>query len=373
MDVRWDQKVHLNFFYSILNGMVDMVRVVDADNNIVLMNKKMIEVMGDMTGQKCYSVFCADGPCDECISLCAIRRKHSFSKLETLNGRIYSVLSSPVLNEEGEVVAAVEVFRDITEERQLREQIMKHNNQMLQDLNFARKIQYSFLPNRMPNAHPYRFFALYKPCEMVSGDMYDVFWVDENHIAFYIADVAGHGVTAAMLTVFLKEAMLYRAKEVNRIYTPSQMLEELCKRFRQVDLEDHFYITLFYGLINVKTGQFQYSNAGHSVPPILVGSERMKGLELPGLPICKWFEDVSYEDGQEELLPGDKLLLYTDGLVEMDRALLDEGSQKITEAVTQFRNSSGNEFLSGVFTAMSGNTEYIPKKDDITMLLIERL
>ncbi|MGI6704820.1 MAG: SpoIIE family protein phosphatase [Clostridia bacterium] len=358
---------------SVLDGMVDMVRVVDTDSTILLMNKKMKEAVGDMVGQKCYSVLGCESPCDQCISLYAIRDRRTYHKTEILHGRIYSVLSSPIMDEEGNVTAAVEVFRDITEERILREQILQHNRKMMEDLEFAQKIQNSFLPSQMPNAYPFRFHSFYKPCESVSGDIYDVFWLDKEHIGFYLADVSGHGVTAAMLTIFLKEAILHLVKDEGRVLSPAGLLEGLYKRFNQVDLEEHFYITLFYGVLNIRSGKLRFSNAGHSVPPFFQNEEGIFPIEIPGIPICRWLDSGQFQEGELTLKPGNRFLLYTDGLVEEKRCRVEQTIARIREVMENNRSMEKKVILDHIYEMIQRENGKEGFQDDVTMLLIDRV
>jgi len=367
------RKIGSSYLVSVLDGMVDMVRVVDIHGTILLMNKKMKEAVGDMVGQKCYTVLGCQSPCDHCISLCAIRDRKTYHKTEIIHGRIYSVLSSPIMDEEGNITAAVEVFRDITEEQMLREQILRHNRKMMKDLEIAQKIQNSFLPSQMPNAYPFRFYSFYKPYESVSGDIYDVFWLDKEHIGFYLADVSGHGVTAAMLTIFLKEAIQHLVKDEGRILSPAGMLEGLYKRFNQVDLEEQFYITLFYGVLNITSGKLRFSNAGHTVPPFFQNEEGIFPIEISGIPICRWLNSGQFQEGELYLNPGNRFLLYTDGLVEEKRCMVEQAIARISEVLDNSRSMEKKALLDHLYEMIQRENGKEEFQDDVTMLLIDRV
>lgn len=375
MDILKKDQEKMMFFSSVLNGMVDMVRVVDLNNIVILTNRKMTEIIGDeKVGGKCFSIFESDIPCSECISACAIKHQQSFSKIETFQGRTYSVVSSPIWNHNGTITAAVEVFRDITEEQKLRKEVDRHVRKMTDDLDLACKIQQSFLPKETSIRPPFSFHALYKPCEQVSGDCYDIFYLDDEHIAFYIADVSGHGVPAAILTAFLKEAILYRVRdENNQINTPAQVLEGLSKRFAQVGLEQQSYITVFYGLLHTKTGVMMYSNAGHSVPPLVIKNNSVSIIEFPGIPISRWFETVIYENREIQFEDGMQLLLLTDGIIEQDREVAEQELQKLIWFLEQHSELEGKELLDRLWNRAWEANHSDLFKDDVTLFLIENI
>ncbi len=114
---------------------------------------------------------------------------------------------------------------------------------------------------------------------MLSGDMFDIYFIDEENIGIYICDVVGHGVTASMMTMFVRQTM--RAIK-DDILSPSAALTELHKRFVTLNLGADKYFTIFYGIYNIKNKQLKYSNAGHNCIPIRFNTDQVTLLKTKG-------------------------------------------------------------------------------------------
>lgn len=358
----------LKFIESIINGMYDWVRVLDREDNILFINKSMSEAIGDSAvGKKCYVALGRTKPCENCTSRKAIFDGSVHEKEEVVNGRIYSVMASPIKDEQNKIIAVVEVLRDVTQTRMLQNQLIKQNNILQDDLNMAKKLQCSLLPKGLPD-DKIKFSFLYRPCETLGGDFLDVFMIDRDNAGIYIADVSGHGVSASMLTVFLRSAM------DKKTLSPSAALTKLYHEFNRSDFDPDFYITVFFGVINLKTQTMTYSNAGHNVCPILFNSDRFDILMSPGIPISNWLENPGYVENVVSLKSGDRLFLYTDGIIEMKnpKGLL-YGEEQLLDILLN-SNSEPNGTLKEVLEnairfAQITDTKSIP--DDITLALLE--
>jgi len=354
---------------DIINGMNDWVRVIDREDNVLYVNKAMKEDLASSPiGRKCYEVIGRNKPCDICISRKTVFKGISHEKEEHIGNKIYSVLSSPVSNKNDEIVAVVEVLRDITLTRQLQKQIMIQNKKLQSDLNIAKKLQCSLLPKQLPE-DKLDFSFVYKPCEALGGDFFDVFNRDEDHIGIYIADVSGHGVPASMLTVFLRSSF-----NKNTI-SPSAALVDLFREFNAGNFDEDLYITVFFAVINTKKRKITYSNAGHNVSPIIFNTERFELLRIPGIPISNWMEHPSYTDVNLDLQKADKIFLYTDGIVETrNRKGEQYGEERLLNLLLN-NLSSPSETLSTImadaesFFGLADNEMC----DDITMALVEIL
>lgn len=299
--------------YRVLEGMADWVRVIDKNGKVIFANASMKEALGDeIVGSDCYKVHCKNQKCGFCITSRSIETGETVQKEEIIQGQYYSVKSSPVKNQEGEISGAVEVFRNVTRERKLELELIERNKKMSRDLHFARRIQERVLPKR-GIVENLRIDYVYQASEMLSGDMFDLFYIDEANIGIYICDVAGHGIAASMMTMFIKQAMRSIKDEV---LSPALALEELHKRFSTLELEADKYFTIFYGVYNKVTHRFTYSNAGHNCYPIKFNSEEIEPLKIKGYPITLLFDKVEYKEKEIKLNLGDKILLYTDGITE---------------------------------------------------------
>lgn len=350
--------------YQVLDGMADWVRVVSKEGLVIYANKAMKRDLGeDIVGSSCYNILTKEDRCVHCITLQSIFSGETFQKEEIVNGRYYSVKSSPVRNVDGDIVAAVEVFRDVTRERKLELELLERNKLISEDLKFARKVQEKILP-RQGMFENLNIEYIYKASEMLSGDMFDVFRIDDEKIGIYISDVAGHGIAASMLTMFIKQMMRDIKDEIK---SPSKALLELHKRFIEFGLEPDKYFTIFYGVYNRTESTFSYSNAGHNCYPIKFNSIDVNPLKMKGYPITILFDEMNYEEKQVKLNIGDKILLYTDGITEaMDYNGKQFGIEGVLDTVKNHPDNLLHEIEDKFIIHSWGE-----QKDDYALVLVE--
>lgn len=299
------------FIEDIVNGMLDWVRVIDRDDNVLYMNRAMSESLGRSTdAKKCYEALGRSKPCENCTSRRAVFNGTPYEKEEQVDGKCFSVMSSPLRNSDGEIVAVVEVLRDTTHIKQLYKDMEEQNKILKQEIEMARKLQASLLPS--PPADPHLDFSmLFMPCETLGGDFIDTFYIDDSHLGVYLADVSGHGIPASLLTIFLRSSLN------KKLLSPAKALEELYHEFTHSKLDHEMYITIFYAIIDLENKTMKYSNAGLNVVPVVYSETRFELLRLPGIPISNWMKKPGYTDGAIDLHSGDKLFLYSDGILEL--------------------------------------------------------
>lgn len=356
---------------EIINGMKDWVRVVDGNNCLVYVNKAMEDALGRLTiGEACYRAIGKEAPCENCISRKAVFEGKSYQKEEVIDGKIFLVMSSPVRNGKGEIIAAVEVLRDVTKLKKLQDTVMEQNKKLQDDLNIAKKLQCSLLPKGLPE-EKIKFSFVYQPCEDLGGDFMDIFKIDDQHIGLYIADVSGHGVPASMLTVFLRSSM------DKKNLSPAGALTSLFKEFNDNDFDKDVYITVFYAIINLKDYSLKYSNAGHNASPLVFNlneNNRLEYLRVPGIPISNWLESPGYYDNEINLYKGDKVFFYTDGIIELKNNNGEQFGEERLQEILLNDTSEPSGILNKIVESACvfgeiQDTSKIP--DDITMALIE--
>jgi len=317
---QYDKKINEDQL-SIVDGMIDWVRVVDKNNMVLYANKKMKEDLGDIVGKKCYDVFGINKKCDYCISGITLEKGCIMKKQSIVGNNTYMVVSSPIRDKSGEISGAVEVFRDITTEINLSQKINEKNEKMSDDINFAKNMQMRMLPPKgMYNGVNVDY--LYESSELLSGDFFDVFKIDEDNTGIYICDVVGHGVTASLLTIFVRQSLRTIAKGRTLI---NGIMKELHKTFLALNLDYDRYFSVFFGIYNKTTCDFHYVNAGHNTEPILLSTNgSITMLKSKGYPIANIFDSVQYDVSAVKLDIGDRLFFYTDGITE---AANEEGKQ----------------------------------------------
>ena len=183
-----------------------------------------------------------------------------------------------------------------------------------EQLRLAGLVQQDFLPTLLPNTEKVQWAVVFLPAEWVSGDIYDIMRIDEQHIGFYVADVVGHGMPAALLTIFLKQALVLRETNGNsyRVLPPAEVMKNLNVRMAAQKLSGYQFATCCYCLLNTKTLQLTFARAGHPYPILIRPGEEPKRLEVQGS-LLGVFEHTEYTQETIQLQPGDKFLLYSDG------------------------------------------------------------
>jgi len=357
------------FTEDILAGMKDLVRVIDSNCRVIFTNKPMEELMGDINGCLCYKALGKDMRCDFCVSELSKLKDKVYIKEEIIKDKIYSVISSPIRDENGEIYATVEVFRDITEVKRLQQTIINQNLKMKRDIDFAKYIQKKILP---PDGYFNDFIHLtsrYIPCEALGGDFYDIIQIDEENIGIYIADVAGHGVTSSMMTMFIKEAIENIGKAA---LDPSYVISQLNIRYRELNLDDYYYITILYGVYNTKKRLLNIVNGGHNCIPLVIRGNIIEEVFIPGLPICTLFNDYDYLEKTIELNQGDRLLLYTDGISEAENKEKEMYGSRIREIIKKKIMEDSPNIIDGIIKDVEEfATDGI--KDDVAIMMIDVL
>jgi sigma-B regulation protein RsbU (phosphoserine phosphatase) len=186
--------------------------------------------------------------------------------------------------------------------------------QLDQELELARHIQRSLLPQALPELPHVRFAVHYRPCGRVGGDFYDVFRLDEQHVGFYVADAMGHGVPASLLTIFVKKGV--RAKEIfgrqYRLVPPGEVLRQLNRDLLDQALSENPFLTMVYVLLNHHDGTLRFARSGHPYPLYLPYDGAPQPWQVEGSLLGVF--DTEFPMLTRQLRPGDKMLLYTDGI-----------------------------------------------------------
>ena len=236
------------------------------------------------------------------------------------------------------------------------------------ELLVARRIQSSLLPSRFPNRSEFDLHAMNVPAKQVAGDFFDFFFLDEERLAFLIADVSGKGVPAALFMAMTRTVL--RAQAVTGA-EPAAVLNR-ANRIIVSDNEQTMFVTLFFGHYHMRTGQIVYANAGHN-PPCIGGADgQVRRLSGSTGPILGVFGDRRYQQRQTFLNARDSLVLYTDGVTEaMDEAGVQFQLDHLERIVGQNPAASPEEMCGLVVQTVEEYRSH-PQQDDVTMMVLRR-
>ena len=239
------------------------------------------------------------------------------------------------------------------------------------ELRLAGQLQRDFLPRTLPRVGPARFGVLFRPAGHVSGDCYDVVRLDEQHVGFYVADAVGHGVPAALLTMFIRHALVTKqihADGTYRLLPPGETLARLNDALLEQGLSADTFATAVYGVVNVATRQVTLARAGHPHPLVLAAGVAPHPVEcdggllgvLPGEAFC---------ESTFTLPAGGRLLLYTDG-VEVAFATAAADSLRVWQSLLADHGAAADVFdhVADALAAVNGDA---PPPDDLTLLTLE--
>jgi sigma-B regulation protein RsbU (phosphoserine phosphatase) len=241
-----------------------------------------------------------------------------------------------------------------------------------EELRLAARLQQDFLPKTLPTLGNIRFHTLFRPAGYVSGDLYDVMRLDENHVGFYIADAVGHGMPAALLTMFIKHALV--TKEIGggtyRLLKPSEALAKLNEAIIEQNLTQATFATAIYGMIDIRTNELTLSCAGHPAPMLLSRNGELEPIRAQGC-LLGIFAGEAFEDATVQLHSGDRLVLYTDGI---ELAFDDEGDnagEQWKSELVQFHELPADQLIAEFGQSLDRENGSIEPRDDLTMMVIE--
>ena len=242
-----------------------------------------------------------------------------------------------------------------------------------EELRLAARLQQDFLPRFLPRLGDVRFHTLFRPAGYVSGDLYDVMRLDEHRIGFYIADAVGHGMPAALLTMFVKHALVTKEIVGNeyRLLLPSESLARLNAALIEQDLSQAAFATALYGIIDVRTLEVTVSRAGHPAP-ILLRNGSCETLECDG-PLLGIFADETFADARATLRAGDRLVLYTDGIEMAFCDGLCPESHQWRDQLCARADLSVEHLLTELAERLDRESGSLEPKDDLTVLVLEVL
>jgi sigma-B regulation protein RsbU (phosphoserine phosphatase) len=243
------------------------------------------------------------------------------------------------------------------------------SERMESELKIAREIQISMVPQKFPpfpDRPQFDIFAALVPARQVGGDLYDFFFIDEDHLFFAIGDVSGKGVPAALFMAVTKTRLRAAA---SRVANPGEILRRLNGELYR-DNDAVMFVTVFCGILNVRTGEIEYSNGGHELPYHLSGGG-VRPLDNPGGGALGIADNVAYPSARLRLGAEESLFLYTDGVTEAtDPKGAFFSDERLEQLLTRGRAAGPRQLLREVVDEVNSFSAGAPQADDITGLVL---
>jgi PAS domain S-box-containing protein len=246
------------------------------------------------------------------------------------------------------------------------QEVAQQRERIEQELRVARLIQHTLLPKSLPQLEGHQMAVYYQPAREVGGDFYDFLRLPDGRLGLIVGDVSGKGVPAAIVMAITR-TMLRAAYHLG---SPGEILKQVNDNLFP-DIPPNMFVTCLAALLDSRTGRLQYANAGHDLPYVR-HSAGVSELRATGMPLGL-MPDMSYEEKEITLQPGESILLYSDGLVEAHSPQREmfgfprmqryvgahpEGAALIDSLLAELEHFTGEEW---------------EQEDDITLLTLQRL
>ena len=248
------------------------------------------------------------------------------------------------------------------------EQLTEANEQNRRELAMAQRIQSSLVPKVFPETRLLQFSSKYMPMEALGGDLYDVYQISDKVFSVMILDVCGHGVPAALITTMAKISFNTNTKKSK---DPSEVVFNVNNELYDSINGNGDYFTAFYGVIDMEKGMLYYSNAGHNTIFLAHADGTMDQLENNG-PVVGVVKDLEFPSVGHQLKNGDRLVLYTDGVIEArDEQAALYGEERLMDIISKNMNSEVKDFTEHVFTDLQAFCGNSPRCDDIALFAVD--
>jgi sigma-B regulation protein RsbU (phosphoserine phosphatase) len=269
-----------------------------------------------------------------------------------------------------QLAAVNESFNSMTEKVQELLVVAKEKERLESELAIAREVQDQLFPNVAPIMKSLEITGLCRPARMVSGDYYDYLCLQQTSLALAIGDVAGKGISAALLMASIQSIMRTQMSEGHSTYSTCKMVSQLNRQL-YLNTSPEKYATFLFGIYDERDRVLTYTNAGH-LPPILIRKGEPTMLEVTGT-VVGAFQASKYEEQKISLESGDLLVCYTDGITEPENEYGEEfGTDRLVEAMVRNAKLDPPEMITRVMDAVRAWTSAPELPDDMTLVLLRR-
>jgi phosphoserine phosphatase RsbU/P len=238
------------------------------------------------------------------------------------------------------------------------------------ELRIAREIQLAMIPHSFPpfpDMPQVDLAAMLKSAREVGGDLYDFFTMDEHRFCFAIGDVSGKGVPASLFMAVTRTLLRSIADKVN---SPADIVNSLNKSL-SLNNESCMFVTFFMGILDLRTKEVKYVNAGHNPPVIISNNGEVKMFETKGTIPLGLNEFFQYPEETLKLQQGDKFFSYTDGVNEAENAAAELfGDERMLDVIREHKDKNPRDLIMAMEAAIIKHVAGYPQSDDITMMAL---
>lgn len=366
-----------DYFYVITEGELDVIKALGTQNERTIATRKQGTFIGELSlinpaGKRMATVRSKTG-----AVLWQLARSDFEEVLHNNSNIAYKILqelSQRLTTAHEKTIVDLqeknrELFSAYQELQAAQEQIIE-KEKLERELFVAHNIQQSILPDSVPETETFRFSAFLKPARMVGGDFYDIFQIGENKIGIMIGDVTDKGIPAA-LVMAQTHALLYSEAKWSK--SPERVLSQTNEKIMRLN-KSGLFVTAIYGILDTDTREFTYARAGHEIPLILYPNKDVQFTpQGTGQPLGI-FDDPIFDLQQIHLPEDSRLLLYTDGVLDIRN---EDGDQyKIDGLVADLTAHSldfSKNISDSIYDHLSQFQGDADQYDDITMIGIHSL
>jgi PAS domain S-box-containing protein len=287
------------------------------------------------------------------------------SKRRRKDGTLFDVwiLGAPIIHE-GKQMGVFAIYRDITERKKAEEARIRSR----EEARMAREIQINLLPDSNPEIPGFDIYGVSIPAENVGGDYYDFIHLENHQLAIGLGDVSGKGLAAALVMSNLQATI--RGQAMLRIKADECLQRANKLLFDSTDSKT--FVSLFYGILDTKNHVISYANAGQNTPLLFSTKNIPIPLKKHGLALGIQHE-TNYELEKISLDPGDRLLIFSDGITEaMNKRLEEFGEKRLQQVVQEFKGRSAKILVHQIIEAINLHVNDAPQNDDRTLIVLIR-
>jgi phosphoserine phosphatase RsbU/P len=239
------------------------------------------------------------------------------------------------------------------------------------ELELANNIQQQFLPDQSPDIKGFEIKSLFRPLHTIGGDFYDYYKINDDDHGIFLSDVAGHGISAALITSMLKILTTLMKKNKSN---PGNFMTVLNNSL--VDNTSQKFVTAIYGILSGQNGSFTFANAGHCLPLVYrKSSEDLNEIKLEGRALGVFGESKPFKTAIVQMQSGDMMFLFTDGVTESIEQDPEKGTAVLKETILASKEKSLETIIQVIFSNIESILDRLGSSfsDDITIIGVKKI